>query len=928
MSIINREALEERARKLFTVPTEISDDLFGALSLACRTGTLPPFYSQTAPGDPHVLIPKPHELSDVQRNDILECLGVLNGIKSVEVRLVAGVAELDLRFFNRNSLNTIFTAISGDPALAKSVFPLTGGHRLPAGQAEGQVQTVAVNAGAVEASLVLTIAPVGDYSTYTLAVDTSAVAALPNPTFDPLFDRIEFKFRPGCFNTNCAPEWKKPAPPKPAPAIDYLAKDYDSFRHAMIAAMMERVPGWEPSSEADLDQVLLELFSAAADELSDYQDRVMNEAYLATARKRVSLARHARLVDYHIHQGNQASTWVALELIVVPPPAPADELFVREGFRFWAGGEEESDASAVVFMTRARQPVHPLANRLGLYTWSNAVPSLAAGSTTADIEILVGTEEAPAPLPDSAREAAAKQLRDMIRAGTISRLLVEERLNPATGGRAGRDPQRRQLLRLVGGDAGAEAMFDPATGTSATARWFVRVRWREVDALRRNYCFTVECPARVEHVSFFHGNLVEAHHGRPADNVFKESSALLAAPNEFHYERLLGPASPADDEPWLDAPETPAPEQPWSVICRLPAGPLAYRNTPPGGDIAPQSTLAVTVVTASDSDAWDEVPNLIHSDASDENGDHFVVETDELGRSLVRFGNGINGKLLPADAVVRCAYQVGEGLEGNIGSDRLVNFDRAASAIIKRSLGVETQLLPAQGVLLKTWNPFDVTNGRAPEPAAEIIRRAPEAYRLRQLRAVTLRDYVERAEAVEGVSRAAASYAWTGSWRTVRVTIDAAGTGVLTDALRRTVARQLEAVRLIGEDLEIRPPRFVPLDIRVALCVAPDYWPEDLRFLLEQEFSDGYTPDGRRAFFHPDLWTFGQPLRASQIIGRAQSVQGVEHVISVRIKRWNETGTGTDRIVSLRHNEIIRVANGPDHLERGFIFFDLKGGRQ
>ena len=73
-------------------------------------------------------------------------------------------------------------------------------------------------------------------------------------------------------------------------------------------------PDWEPTSEADLDQVLLDLFAAAADELSDYQDRVMNEAYVTTARKRVSIARHARLMDYHIHQGNQASTWMAFML--------------------------------------------------------------------------------------------------------------------------------------------------------------------------------------------------------------------------------------------------------------------------------------------------------------------------------------------------------------------------------------------------------------------------------------------------------------------------------------------------------------------------------------------------------------------------------------------------------------------------------------
>ncbi len=46
------------------------------------------------------------------------------------------------------------------------------------------------------------------------------------------------------------------------------------------------------------DKALIEIISAAADELSDYQDRVMNEAYLATARTRVSIARHARLLEY------------------------------------------------------------------------------------------------------------------------------------------------------------------------------------------------------------------------------------------------------------------------------------------------------------------------------------------------------------------------------------------------------------------------------------------------------------------------------------------------------------------------------------------------------------------------------------------------------------------------------------------------------
>jgi hypothetical protein len=464
------------------------------------------------------------------------------------------------------------------------------------------------------------------------------------------------------------------------------------------------------------------------------------------------------------------------------------------------------------------------------------------------------------------------------------------------------------VLRLLAGNAGATAMFDPLTGPPATATWFVRVNWREEDRLQHNYCFTVECPQVVEDVSLFHGNLVKVHQGRPTvpPVIFKEPATLLA-PGEFHYEPTA-----------------------WGTICRLPdtLSPLAYLDTLPGGDVPPLSTLMVNVVLPSGTDEWDEVPSLIHSDASDENGDHFVVETDENGRSLIRFGNGVNGKLIPEAAEIHCEYQFGNGLDGNIGLDKLVRFDATASAIISQIGAVRTVLTPAQGQVLNCWNPFDVTNGRAPEPVAEIIRRVPEAYRARQLRAVTLSDYVNRAQEVSGVSRAAASYAWTGSWRTVRITIDPIGSTTLSDELRRDVAAYLEAVRLIGEDLEIRAPRFVPLEIQIALCADANTWPEDIRFILEQEFSSGFTPDGRMGFFHPDLWTFGQPLHASQIIGRLQRIEGVEHVISVTLRRWNEATSAGDEITNLRHNEIIRVTNDPDHLELGFIFFDIQGGRR
>jgi hypothetical protein len=166
---------------------------------------------------------------------------------------------------------------------------------------------------------------------------------------------------------------------------------------------------------------------------------------------------------------------------------------------------------------------------------------------------------------------------------------------------------------------------------------------------------------------------------------------------------------------------------------------------------------------------------------------------------------------------------------------------------------------------------------------------------------------------------------------------------VLDRDLSRRIADHLDALRLIGEDLEIRPAQYVPLDIKLRLCADPQYWPEDLRAELEIEFSAGYTPDGRRGFFHPDLWTFGQPLYASQIVGRALRVTGVERVLSLSMRRWNPGSGGGLVIVTVPPDalpealveklevgpfEIIQVVNDPSRLEAGRILFEILGGRR
>jgi hypothetical protein len=647
----------------------------------------------------------------------------------------------------------------------------------------------------------------------------------------------------------------------------------------MMSWMGQNVPGWQPTSEADLDQTLLELFSAAADELSDYQDRVMNEAYLLRARKRVSIARHARLMDYHIHQGNQASTWLAL---TVDTAGEIDTKFQA------ATGENVEDANAVVFMPHAikkngevqdKFTIDPLLNEIGLYTWNDAVPALAAGTTQADLQL------------KTSGQTAAETVQNLIRDGKVTHLLIQEHRNPLTGEKRGRDPSKRQLVKLLPGDDGATAKKDPVTN-----KWYVRVFWEAEDKLTTNYCFTVECPDTVPDVSLFHGNLVKVYQGSPYSIPFKEKPTdpdVLLVSTDKYYERLAPLGRSSKNR---------------GAVCELPEGPLAYKDTKSGGDFKPESTLQINIKSSGLEEEWEEVISLIHSD---EQADHFMVETDELGRSWIRFGDGVNGRELPEDAEVECAYQIAYGPDGNIGADALKAFDKDDYPEVKT-----------------IWNPFDVTNGSAPEPVEEIIRRVPQAYLYNQLRAITLQDYIDRAEEAKGVSKAAARYMWTGSWRTVQVTIDPVGTTTLKDELREAVFKHLDAVRLIGEDLEIRAPEYVPLDIIVSLCIHPDYWPEDIRFLLDETFSENYTSAGQQGFFHPDRWTFGQSLRASEITGRVQAVQGVDHITQISMKRWHQSGDGTADIITVKPNEIIQVQNDPDHMEKGFIKFNVLGGRQ
>jgi uncharacterized phage protein gp47/JayE len=97
------------------------------------------------------------------------------------------------------------------------------------------------------------------------------------------------------------------------PIIDYVTKDFDGFRAGMLALIPQLLPNWSDRSESDFGVVLIELFAYVADILSYYQDRVANEAYLASATQRRSVAELLRLIGYQIDPGLAARVLLHLD---------------------------------------------------------------------------------------------------------------------------------------------------------------------------------------------------------------------------------------------------------------------------------------------------------------------------------------------------------------------------------------------------------------------------------------------------------------------------------------------------------------------------------------------------------------------------------------------------------------------------------------
>ena len=497
----------------------------------------------------------------------------------------------------------------------------------------------------------------GDFSTYTLSLVASALDAAPPTNFDPKLSAIDFCFKVDCpsdfdcqANPACQPDVVSP------PDINYLAKDFTTFTTLMSNRMSQLVPDWQQSSLADYGMALIEVLANAGDKLSYQQDAIATEAYLETARRRISLRRLAVLVDYAMHDGCNARAWVQLQISVphfpdrrrhaIPDALPGSPTGLPTGSALLANALL---TNPTIFEPLETPTLHQAHNKMSFYTWSDKNCCLPAGSTSAT---LAGT------FPN-------------LLAGDT--LLFEEVLGPLTGATGDADPTHRQIVRLTSVTPTAPAVLvDPLNNDPVT-----EIAWAQQDALLFPLCISSVTDAAhgakaLVDVSIARGNIVLVDHGQtitgellgqmPDTALFlppgcnpTPCTAVAPTPVPARYSPTLSQAPLTQQGKVQVTPTTPGQTE----AVALPFDPSA-----PATEAMNWSTneavpaLTVTGSLNANVTTWQAQRTLLESaaDAAD-----FVVEIDDNGRAHLRFGDNEHGARPLAGTTFTATYRVGNG---------------------------------------------------------------------------------------------------------------------------------------------------------------------------------------------------------------------------------------------------------------------------
>ncbi|MDJ0837672.1 MAG: hypothetical protein QNK37_14245 [Acidobacteriota bacterium] len=693
--------------------------------------------------------------------------------------------------------------------------------------------------------------------------------------------------------------------------IDYLSRDFNSLTRFLYEQMSRLIPDWKEQHIPDQGVALVELLAYAADYFSYYQDAVATEAYLETAHRRISVRRHARLLDYRLHEGCSARAWVHLETSERPY-----ELAV--GARFVGGGADarspllEADTFAYrravetdlpFFESLHSETLYPSHNRIGIFTWGKADYALKKGATST---ILMG--------------------RLYLRRGDV--IIFEERISPETGREADANTRRRHAVRLhkieryypeipreeistdilekierdnlqnLDEDELQEKLTEIIEEQSARAPAgdpMYRVTWHARDALPFDMPVSMQDGAITrQDITVARGNMVLVQHGRreegielgvvPATEEFRPQLPPLDLSYHVPYRHTTGEVQSAVDIMTLDP------------VNAMPSIELIQMR--------PETDILVS--------KWAPDWDLMSRRPFDRT---FVVESDWEHSLTLRFGNGIQGwKPEPGHRFFANLFR-GSGARGNVGHDTI------------NRLVVDKDHRFSEGQILNVRNPLPAKGGHEPEDVERARRFAPEAFHSPR-RCVTADDYAQLAGSLPEVNKAVARIRWTGCWETVHLLVDRNGGFPISESFKARMTTWLRPYCMAGHDLEIGPPEEVALDIALLVSVKNGYAGNAIRQTLLEILANGYLEDGSPAYFHPDRWTFGQPVYLSPILAEVMRVPGVSWIQPQTFARMDGSDPTSIKSgkIKIGELEVARLDNNPMQPHFGSLTIETVGG--
>lgn len=706
----------------------------------------------------------------------------------------------------------------------------------------------------------------------------------PFPGLDERLACLNFSFKVNCpSEVDCAPSQTCPPEQFDEPDLNYLARDYGSLRQLLLDRLATVMPQWRERHVPDIGITLVELLAYAGDRFAAAQDAVATEAYLSTARLRTSVRRHARLMDYRLHDGCNARTFVQVQV------AAAEHN--RRGLPVELNPPDISVSSpdgSRIFEPLLPGAVHwwEVQNEIGLHTWGEDLCVLPRGTTQAALNAGPLTD----PLPEGDNPLH-------LHAGDF--LLLEETLGPQTGQPADARPERRQVVRLIRVELAEDLLYEVRV---------LNVWWAREDALTFDLCLTgrsqpPEC--RPIRPSVGRGNILLVDHGQTV------TEELPPVP--------YVPVPPSCDECDCGPPA----DQPGRYRPTLGHAPLTYRQEPqPNSPAAfllrqdPRRALPDLTLTAPSGIRWLPQADLLESGPDDR---HFVVELEQDQSAVVRFGQGGLGRALEAGDGFSARLRVGSGSGGNVGAGTLTRLRLSGQA-----------RLPA-GVTVILGQPLPAVGGTDPEALDEARRLVPITFQDELKRAVTAEDYATLALSLfpDQVQRAAATLVWSGVGEEIVLAIDALETPDAPEQLLRNVAAALEPYRRAGHDLQVHPARTVGLDLSLDVCVDTHASRAEVRAALLSRFGSGLQPGGIPAYFHPDRLSFAEPVILSRVVAEASLVPGIRSVTVQALRRVDRPHDPalTQGELRLGPTEIARLDNDPHHPSHGLLSLNLRGGR-